>query len=135
MRRRLQNLSDVQRLTLFLPVLMGGVLIVMVTPLKDTIPWPPCPFKALTGCYCPGCGSTRSMMALADGDVLLSFRQNPFVIFTLVYLLLAWVKVIRVFRSGSALTEKAHPKLIAGLGVVIIMFGILRNFVPLLAPL
>ena len=51
---------------------------------------PPCPFHALTGLYCPGCGSTRMLYYLVHGHPLLAMRENalamvvlPWVIFTL----------------------------------------------------
>jgi hypothetical protein len=37
-----------------------------------------CPVHALTGHDCPGCGMTRSLLALARGDLGASFRQHPF---------------------------------------------------------
>ena len=37
----------------------------------------PCPFKALTGIDCPGCGFQRSLMALFQGDFLKSWSIYP----------------------------------------------------------
>ena len=37
-----------------------------------------CPVPAATGCRCPGCGMTRSVAALAKGDVEASFALHPF---------------------------------------------------------
>lgn len=39
--------------------------------------WPECPFRALTGWYCPFCGSTRAVYALAHGKPALVFTSNP----------------------------------------------------------
>lgn len=36
-----------------------------------------CQFRQLTGLPCPTCGSTRSLAALAEGDLAGSFRMNP----------------------------------------------------------
>jgi hypothetical protein len=38
---------------------------------------PLCTFQRLTGRPCPGCGMTRSMMALTHGDLLRSLRMHP----------------------------------------------------------
>ena len=37
-----------------------------------------CPVPGLTGCRCPGCGMTRSVAALARGDVQASLALHPF---------------------------------------------------------
>lgn len=36
-----------------------------------------CPFYALTGLYCPGCGSGRAVYALLHGRLAASFRSQP----------------------------------------------------------
>lgn len=37
-----------------------------------------CPFKAITGIPCPGCGMTRAFLELAEGDFVAAFQLNPF---------------------------------------------------------
>ena len=37
----------------------------------------PCPFKALTGIDCPGCGFQRSILALIQGDIAKSIYLYP----------------------------------------------------------
>lgn len=37
----------------------------------------PCPFKALTGIDCPGCGFQRSLVALLQGDFIKSWALYP----------------------------------------------------------
>ena len=39
----------------------------------------PCPFRALTGFYCPGCRGTRALEALCRGQVWESLRLHPLV--------------------------------------------------------
>jgi len=38
---------------------------------------PACPFHALTGMPCPGCGSTRALVALVRGDFAGALGWNP----------------------------------------------------------
>ncbi len=39
----------------------------------------PCTLYTWTGFYCPGCGGTRAVFALAEGDILQSLYLHPFV--------------------------------------------------------
>ena len=48
--------------------------------------YPPCPFHALTGLWCPGCGSTRTAHALLHGDFVAAFGFNPMMVLALPYL-------------------------------------------------
>lgn len=38
---------------------------------------PPCPFRAMTGLDCPGCGSTRAVHEILHGDPVAAVRMNP----------------------------------------------------------
>ena len=44
---------------------------------------PACVFRALTGLPCPSCGSTRAVLALADGRLLAALAHNPLAILVL----------------------------------------------------
>jgi hypothetical protein len=44
---------------------------------------PPCPLHALTGLYCPGCGSTRALHALLHGDLAGAWAMNPLLVVAL----------------------------------------------------
>ena len=61
----------------------------------------PCPFHALTGAYCPGCGGTRAVRALLAGKWLRSFVLHPFVPY--VALLSGWFMISQTIErvSGS----------------------------------
>jgi Protein of unknown function (DUF2752) len=41
------------------------------------LPWPRCPFFAVTGLPCVTCGATRSAIAFLHGDFLTALRWNP----------------------------------------------------------
>ena len=45
--------------------------------------FPVCPFHALTGLDCPGCGSLRAMHQLLHGNLLAALRLNPLVVLSL----------------------------------------------------
>ncbi len=41
----------------------------------------PCMFHEITGGYCPGCGGTRALKYLFEGNILKSLYYNPFVLY------------------------------------------------------
>lgn len=62
---------------------------------------PGCPFKAITGWPCPGCGSTRSALALAHLDLGAALAVSPLAT-------LAWVALIGggLIAGGLALAGR-----------------------------
>jgi len=44
-------------------------------PLRAAV-FPPCPFHAVTGLWCPGCGATRASYLLLHGDVAGALHFN-----------------------------------------------------------
>ena len=48
--------------------------------------YPTCPWLAITGTWCPGCGTLRATHALTHGDLGTAFARNPVTV--LAYLLL-----------------------------------------------
>jgi hypothetical protein len=45
--------------------------------LAMALPWPRCPFLAVTGLPCVTCGATRSAIAFLHGDFLSALKWNP----------------------------------------------------------
>ncbi|MFN2532429.1 MAG: DUF2752 domain-containing protein [Pyrinomonadaceae bacterium] len=63
--------------------------------------FPPCPFRALTGLTCPGCGSTRCLHQLVHGNIASAFKLNPLLIISLPFLIWALMRYTRnAFRNS-----------------------------------
>ena len=96
-------------------------------------PWfPPCPFHAITGCYCPGCGSTRGLHLLLHGHLAAACRMNVLMVLCLPYLAYAYLAYsARVCfpqaRWASSPRRPAKPAWIWALLVVILLYWVLRN--------
>ena len=56
---------------------------------------PTCGVNRLLHIYCPGCGGTRAMKALLQGELLTSLRANPLVLWGAFLALLQYVRALR----------------------------------------
>ena len=67
---------------LVLAVFATGAAAVLrsVDPNAPNSPLPGCPFYALTGLFCPGCGSTRCLHALVHLDLAQAMAMNPLLV-------------------------------------------------------
>jgi hypothetical protein len=52
--------------------------------LRLGLPWPQCPFLAMTGYPCLTCGATRCSIAFLHGDVVRALTWNPLVLVALI---------------------------------------------------
>ena len=87
----------------------------------------PCPFFSLTGLSCPGCGVTRMIVALVEGDLPRAFASNPFLLLSspLLVFLLAF-STVRYVRHGDMRLGRANALAVAELAGAV-AFGVLRN--------
>ena len=85
----------------------------------------PCPFYVLTGLSCPSCGVTRMCVKLLHLDFPGAYRENPVLFLCLPFLLFLLVGHF-VFKD-DIWKKRMEPVLTAGLCVVLLIWGIVRN--------
>lgn len=95
--------------------------------------YPTCPTLAVTGLYCPGCGSLRALHELAHLDLVGVLDMNPLVLVAVPILVAGWFSWARRVHTGARRRWLAPPWALRLLLVVVVLHGVLRN-VPLLAP-
>ena len=85
-----------------------------------------CPFKALTGYNCPGCGMSRCVNALAHGDIGAAFHYNAFLFLLIPVLAWGWWAWFRADSKGQAIPA---PRLwvIYSLVAIALVFWVVRN--------
>jgi hypothetical protein len=66
-----------------------------------------CPFRLVTGLPCPGCGLTRSWVALLHGNLADSIRWHPLGPITVV---VAVLLVLGVHRRFPGLMERIYSR-------------------------
>lgn len=90
--------------------------------------FPVCPFHALTGLNCPGCGLTRGFHALLNGDIVTALHFNlmlPVYILFFSYLL---ISLFLILLRGRGLTFRLFsPSAIYGFLFLALIFSVLRN--------
>ena len=90
--------------------------------------YPTCPILALTGLQCPGCGSMRTVHALAHGHLQDALALNVFAVVAipaLIYFWFRWAKARALDRPVR--TKATHPAFIWGLFGAIMLFCLVRN--------
>ncbi|MGP1467335.1 MAG: DUF2752 domain-containing protein [Porphyromonadaceae bacterium] len=71
--------------------------------------FPKCFFRMLTGWECPGCGSQRALHSLLHGDIVTALRQNMWIPFATLYIVLLTIAMLffsRKSRFTAAITNK-----------------------------
>ena len=89
----------------------------------------PCLFHELFHLYCPGCGGTRAIDALLQGDFLHSFLYHPFILYVALVFAYYYISAGYTFlikRNGKIYYEIPIWILIGAVVVVIVNF-IVRN--------
>ncbi|MBF0360570.1 MAG: DUF2752 domain-containing protein [Oligoflexia bacterium] len=85
-----------------------------------------CLFHLLTHLQCPGCGMTRAILSIINGDISQAFYYNPFFILLFIYGLF-WVLSSRLYLYYQYFLFNRYFNIF--LLIIIISFTIARNFV------
>ena len=92
--------------------------------------WGYCPWLALTGFYCPGCGGLRAVNDLGNGDLIGAASSNIVFVAAVPLLVLWWMRWLQRSWSGGerpAMSSARSGALIAVFTVVMVVFGVVRN--------
>ncbi len=105
----------------------AGVYLYLFEPGRTGF-FPICPFRALTGLDCPGCGTTRALHQLLHGNVVAAFELNPLTILLLPVLVCALVSFTRSAITGQPMPQLSIPPKYVWLSVVVVLgFWVFRN--------
>jgi len=83
-----------------------------------------CPYKALSGIDCPGCGMQRSFIELLKGNFAESFHFYPALLPVIFTLLLTAAHLIFNFRNGANYIKYSF---LSSMAIVVISY-ILKMF-------
>ena len=123
-------LIHVKRITIISVILIliitFAILYYNYNPASNTL-FPKCTFLNATGLKCPGCGSQRAIHALFNGNFTEAFKYNAMLIIGIpIIAILLYLELIRTKKPEIYI--KINSKyIIAGIGIVIIFWWIIRN--------
>jgi hypothetical protein len=111
--------------------LLGATYVRTVDPARSGL-FPACPFHRLTGLWCPGCGLTRALHYLLEGDVARALGANLFVLPVLALCGYLWLSWFWPALTGRRLPSLNRVPAAAWAGTVglLLVFGVLRNLAP-----
>ena len=118
-------------------IILGGVAVTALLQLTGILRLTdigyPCFFQRVTHFPCPGCGGTRAVCFLAEGNLVQSFLKHPFVPYTGIgfFFYVMW-NTIAILQQKFA--KKDSPKMpiwhfkavyvFIGIGLIFIQWGI-----------
>lgn len=103
----------------------GGLLVHFVSPGQGSY-YPRCPFLALTGYYCPGCGSTRMLAALSHGDLHTAMNRNPLGVVAVALLAVIFTRWTGRLWTGAPRTI-SRPWVPIAVLIVVLVYWVTRN--------
>ena len=87
-----------------------------------------CPFLAVTGHPCPGCGGLRAVNDLSHGDVVAALSSNLFAVALVATLAVAWTAwVARRIRGVDDRMVVLSDRTLGVVLAVAVVFGVARN--------
>lgn len=86
----------------------------------------PCIFNKITGYLCPGCGITRCLFSLIEGNYIEAFYYNQLIsILIIPFIIISTINIINYILDLSYI--KIPKIIINALLIITLLFGIIRN--------
>lgn len=88
-----------------------------------------CPFQAVTGLWCPGCGGLRAVHHLTNLEFSAALSSNVLTVILVVILAIAWVRWVQLRWQGRDAARMLVLSPVASRAVVatMVVFTVLRN--------
>ena len=87
-----------------------------------------CVFHSLTGLYCPGCGGTRAVRTLLQGDLRMSVQYHPLVLYT-VFVLIIDMNIRFLSKRKHPFDHRKRERILILIGAAIVVINwIFKNY-------
>lgn len=121
--------EDIRRVGILVSVIIVAILCLLLHYYPpQQIHLPPCAFYAITGLYCPGCGSARALHHLMQFDLVTALQCNFFFVVLFPCFLYFLVSLLAE-QFGIAKLPQLHtgPAMTRALMITFIVWWIVRN--------
>lgn len=91
----------------------------------------PCFFHQITNLYCPGCGMTRAIRCLLQFEFIKAINYNVLIIILIPFGLFYVFSFFKTYiKTGNiiSISQMFSRRLLWGLLILVILFGVIRNF-------
>lgn len=110
-------------------LLLYLILHIIGISLSSILPYNPCHFLKATGFYCPGCGGTRAVAFLFQGDIVNSLFYHPAVMYFVIGLIVFVLShVLADLLKRETMRLLIKPVFFYGLIAVICIQFIYKNY-------
>jgi hypothetical protein len=105
---------------------LGVALVAAVDP-HTSGRYPTCPFHAVTGLWCPGCGGLRAVHDLTHGHLIVALHENVLVVLLGPTLVVWWLlaRLRRTDRRPVTLVLSTRGALVVA--ALLAVFALVRN--------
>lgn len=108
---------------------VAGVVALHVRDPHEHGSWGLCPFKALTGWNCPGCGGLRAVNDLTRGDLGAAAHSNLLLVLLVPVAVLAWSVWVRKAWVDDLGAPRSRRVQLLGYALIAsgLLFAVVRN--------
>lgn len=110
--------------------IIGIILVKIYNPEEESF-FIPCMLYKLTGIKCPGCGMTRSVHYLVNGDIKQAMWYNLMLVPIIILVIYALYRYIRYLIKDEEIINKMLENVLKVFLVAILVFGVARNLTTL----
>lgn len=117
-------------ITLLVIAMIGVILVKIYNPEEESF-FIPCMLYKLTGIKCPGCGMTRSVHYLVNGNLEQAIWYNLMLIPIIILVIYALYRYIRYLIKDEEIINKILENMLKVFLAILLIFWVTRNLTTL----